>query len=211
MVGDKDFSGVLFATSLNFDISVYEIFLPLAFGGAIILVDNLFYLTTAPARDEVRLINTVPSLMATFLKGGSLPVGVRLVNLAGEVLPRALAGRIFADRPNIRLFNLYGPTETTVYSTWSEVDRNDRRSPPIGVPISNTEVYVLDEFREPVPKGGTGELWIGGMGVSRGYLNRHELTQQRFIPNPFGEGRIYKTGDLVSWLSDGQLGISAAS
>ena len=191
---------------MNFDISVYEIFLPLACGGAIILVDTLFDLTTAPARDEVRLINTVPSLMNTFLKGSSLPVGVRLVNLAGEVLSRALASRIFAERTDIRLFNLYGPTETTVYSTWSMVDRNDRRSPPIGAPIWNTELYVLDEFRQLVPEGGIGELWIGGMGVSRGYLNRYELTQQRFVPNPFGEGRIYKTGDLVGWLSDGQLG-----
>jgi non-ribosomal peptide synthetase component F len=86
------------------------------------------------------------------------------------------------------------------------VDRADRRSPPIGLPIWNTELYVLDEFRQLVPEGGIGELWIGGMGVSRGYLNRHELTQQRFVPNPFGEGRLYKTGDLVGWLSDGQLG-----
>ena len=82
----------------------------------------------------------------------------------------------------------------------------DHRSPPIGVPLANTEVYVLDEFLQPMPEGVTGELLIGGMGVSRGYLNRSEMTQQRFIPNPFGEGRLYKSGDLVRWLSDGQLG-----
>jgi amino acid adenylation domain-containing protein len=205
IVSDEDLSGVLFATSLNFDISVYEIFLPLACGGAIIMVDDLFGLTTAPARDEVRIVNTVPSLMAALLKEGSLPVGVHLVNLVGEALPRALADRIFADQTDVRVFNLYGPTETTVYSTWSAVDRNDRRPPSIGVPLSNTEVYVLDEFLQPVPAGCIGELWIGGMGVSRGYLDRSELTRQRFIPNPFGEGRIYKTGDLGAWLSDGQL------
>ena len=138
---------------MNFDISVYEIFLPLACGGAIILVDTLFDLATAPAREEVRLINTVPSLMNTFLNGSSLPVGVRVINLAGEVLPRGLASRIFTERTDIRLFNLYGPTETTVYSTWSMVNRNDGRSPAIGVPIWNTDLYVLDEFKQLVPEG----------------------------------------------------------
>ena len=95
LISDKDVSGVLCATSLNFDISVYEIFLPLSCGGAIILVEDLFCLTTAPARDKVSLVNTVPSVMAAFLREGSLPVGVRVINLAGEPLTRALADLIF--------------------------------------------------------------------------------------------------------------------
>ena len=111
LISDEDISGVLFSTSLNFDISVYEIFLPLAFGGAIVIVDTLFGLTAAPARDEVSLVNTVPSLMSALLKESTLPVSVRLVNFAGEALPRGLADQIFADRPDVRLFNLYGPTD----------------------------------------------------------------------------------------------------
>jgi amino acid adenylation domain-containing protein len=206
LVSDEDISGVLFATSLNFDISVYEIFLPLSCGGAIILVNNLFDLATTSARDKISLINTVPSLISAFLAQASLPSGVRVVNLIGEALQRDLAERISMARPDVRLFNLYGPTETTVYSTGALVDRKDRRPPPIGGPIWNTDVYVLDECLRLVPDGAIGELWIGGAGVARGYLARPELTEERFVPNPFGDGRIYKTGDLVHWLGDGQLG-----
>jgi thioesterase domain-containing protein/acyl carrier protein len=205
LVAEDALSGVLFATSVNFDISVYEMFLPLAFGGTVIIVDNLFELTRCAARDEVRLVNTVPSLLDIFLQTSDLPAGVRVVNLIGEPLPRVLADRLFASRPDLRLFNLYGPTETTVQSTWSLVDRNGRGPPPIGVPLWNTEVYVLDDSLQPVPAGAVGELWIGGVGVARGYLGRPELTQERFRPNPFGNGRIYRTGDLVKWLPDGQL------
>ncbi len=205
LLEEGDCSGVLFATSVNFDISVYEIFLPLASGGTIILVDNLFDLKTAPALEQVRLVNTVPSLLEAFLKWNSLPIGVRVINLIGEALPRTLADRIFSDLPHVRLFNLYGPTETTVQSTGSVVNRHDRRSPPIGKPLWNTNVYVLDELLQPVPDGAIGELWIGGIGLARGYLNRPELTRERFKANPFGEGRIYRSGDLVRWLSDGQL------
>jgi amino acid adenylation domain-containing protein len=205
LVNDDDISGVLFATSLNFDISVYEMFLPLAFGGAIILVEDLFEILTAPSRNKVSLVNSVPSLMDAVVQQGGLPAGVRVVNLAGETLGRKLADRIFAACRGIRLFNCYGPTETTVYSTWSEVGPEDGGPPPIGRPIFNTEVYVLDNSLQLVPPGCIGELWIGGKGVSRGYLNLAELNQQRFRSNPFGDGRIYATGDLAAWQTDGQL------
>ena len=205
LASDAEISGVLFSTSLNFDISVYEIFLPLAHGGTVIMVDDLLGLITAPARDEVRLINTVPSLMSALLKESSLPLGVKAVNLAGEALSRALADRVYLDRPNVRLFNLYGPTEATVYSSYALVEPGGSGPPPIGRPLANAELYVLDDFLQPVPNGCTGQLWIGGEGISRGYLNQPELTQQRFMANPFGEGRIYATGDLAAWRLDGQL------
>jgi amino acid adenylation domain-containing protein len=205
LIGSEDISGVLFSTPLSFDISVYEIFLPLACGGAIILVDSLFAPESAPGKSDVRLINTVPSLMNTFLTEAKLPDAIRVVNLAGEPLPHALADKLFIGHPELRIFNLYGPTETAVYSTWSCVKPEDGRPPPIGFPFANTRLYVLDEFLEPMPDGIVGELWIGGAGVAQGYINQPELTAQRFVPNPFGSDRLYRTGDLVRWLPDGQL------
>ena len=205
LVQDEDLRGVLFSTSLNFDISVYEIFLPLVFGGRMIIVDNLLSLPMTEARDEVRLINTGPSLMAALLRLDWTPSKIRTINLAGEPLPRRLADELFKARPELALFNLYGPTETTVYSTCSRVSNSDRRPPAIGKPLWNTQVYVLGPQAGLLPKGATGELYIGGAGVSRGYLDRPALTRERFIDNPYGEGSLYRTGDLVRWRTDNEL------
>jgi amino acid adenylation domain-containing protein len=205
LVQDEDLSGVLFSTSLNFDISVYEIFLPLVFGGRMIIVDNLLSLPMAEARDDVRLINTGPSLMAALLRLDWTPSKVRTINLAGEPLPLRLADELFKSNPNLALFNLYGPTETTVYSTYSRVSNSDRRPPAIGKPLWNTQVYVLGPQAGLLPKGATGELYIGGAGVSRGYLGRPALTRERFITNPYGKGSLYRTGDLVRWRTDNEL------
>lgn len=205
LIHDEDLKGVLFATSLNFDISVYEIFLPLIFGGRMIMVDNLLSLPTIAARDEVRLINTGPSLMAALMALRWTPDAIRTINLAGEPLPRGLADKIFKANPEVALFNLYGPTETTVYSTYAHVLKSDKRPPAIGRPLWNTQVYVLGPRGGLLPKGAIGELYIGGTGVSRGYLGRPALTRDRFIANPFGAGTLYKTGDLVRWRSDNAL------
>src|SRR5690606_35313430 len=120
----------------------------------------------------------------------------------GEALPEALAEALL---PRVgELWNLYGPTETTVWSTIERVRSGDPIT--VGRPIANTTVYVLDEHMQPVPVGVPGELWIGGAGVAQGYLNRPELTAERFRESPFRAGeRIYGTGDLVRWLSDGRL------
>jgi len=200
-----DLSGILFVTSLNFDISVYELFVPLIFGGRMIMVENIIDLANAPAREEIRLINTGPALLDALLTVGTLPRNIRTVNLAGEPLSRDLADRIFAAAPGVRLINLYGPTETTVYSTQSRVDAADRRAPAIGRPIWNTQAFVLDSSRNLLPGGATGELYIGGAGVSRGYLHQPGLTQERFSRNPFGGGYLYRTGDLARWRADGEL------
>lgn len=205
LVPDDDLEGILFSTSLNFDISVYEIFLPLLFGGKMILVDNLLALPDAEARDAVRIINTGPSLMGALLKLGWMPRNVRTINLCGEPLTRNLADAIFKANPNVALFNMYGPTETTVYSTCARVPMSDDRAPAIGRPLWNTQVCVLGPQGGLIPKGVAGELYIGGAGVSRGYLGRPDLTRDRFIDNPFGEGKLYKTGDLVRWRSDNEL------
>jgi len=133
------------------------------------------------------------------------PSKVRTINLAGEPLPLRLADELFKANPNLALFNLYGPTETTVYSTYSRVSNSDRRPPAIGKPLWNTQVYVLGPQGGLLPKGATGELYIGGAGVSRGYLDRPTLTRERFITNPYGEGSLYRTGDLVRWRTDNEL------
>ena len=193
IVSDAELRGVLFSTSLNFDLSAFEMFFPLVFGGCIVLVENLLTLQSAPQRDKVRLVNTGPSLLDALLRTGGLPAAVTTIILAGEKLSRHLADAVFKAAPAIRLLNCYGPTETTVYSSWAPVDPADRSEPTIGRAIWNTTLYVLDSALALVPVGVEGELFIGGAGVARGYLGRSELTAERFLPNPFGLGRMYRT------------------
>ncbi|HEY3261999.1 MAG TPA: non-ribosomal peptide synthetase [Pseudonocardiaceae bacterium] len=200
-------TGVLFATSVCFDISVFEVFFPLAVGGTVIVAENALALPDLAARDRVTLVNTVPSAMAALLRGAGhgagLPASVRVVNLAGEPLPRRLADQVYAQPQVRRLFNLYGPTEDTVYSTCSLVERDEPAEPTIGVPLPGTVGHVLDEQRRPVVDGGIGELFLAGQGLARGYLGRPDLTAERFLE--FAGTRMYRTGDLVRRLPDGRL------
>ena len=205
IVSDEELRGLLFSTSLNFDLSAFEMFLPLAFGGCIVMVENLLALQSAPQRDKVRLVNTGPSMLDALLRTGRLPAGVTTVILCGEKLTRRLANSLFEAAPATRLLNFYGPTETTVYSSWAPVDPAAHSEPTIGRAIWNTTLYVLDSGLALVPVGAEGELYIGGAGVAGGYLGRPELTAERFLPNPFGAGRIYRTGDRVRWRPDGEL------
>ncbi|MBL4915898.1 LLM class flavin-dependent oxidoreductase [Tabrizicola sp. DMG-N-6] len=129
--------------------------------------------------------------------------GVKTLMLGGEALPSALV-RDLQDTTQARILNMYGPTETTIWSTVEEAMPGDGIV-NIGTPIANTQVYVLDEALQPVPRGIAGELWIGGEGVTRGYWQREDLTAERFRPNPFHAGRMYRTGDLVRLRADGRL------
>ncbi|MFZ2105478.1 MAG: amino acid adenylation domain-containing protein, partial [Roseiarcus sp.] len=205
IVSDAELGGLLFSTSLNFDLSAFEMFLPLCFGGCIVMVENLLALHAAPRRDRVRFVNTGPSLLDALLRIGKPPPGVTTVLVAGERLSRHLASVVFDAAPGIRLLNCYGPTETTVYSTGAPVDPTDRSEPSIGRSIWNTSLHVLDSGGALLPPGAEGELFIGGAGVARGYLGRPELTAERFLPDPFGPGRLYRTGDRVRWRPDGNL------
>jgi amino acid adenylation domain-containing protein len=205
---DAELAGVLAATSICFDLSVFELFLPLSCGGSVILAQNALHLPELPDRDFVTLVNTVPSAMRELVAHGQLPPSVQTVNLAGEPLTRALAQQVFAQPQVARLYNLYGPSEDTTYSTWVCVDRDEAGEPSIGRPIANTQAYILDEQMQPVPLGVVGELYLGGDGVSRGYLNRPGLTAEKYVPDPFSPqpgARLYKTGDLARYRRDGQL------
>ncbi|MGB3292554.1 MAG: amino acid adenylation domain-containing protein [Phormidesmis sp.] len=198
-------AGVLASTSLCFDLSVFELFLPLCWGGQVILAENALQLPALPAAEEVTLINTVPSAMAELLRMQAVPASVRTVNLAGEALHNPLVQQIYRETAVKQVFNLYGPSEDTTYSTYASVPRGATQSPAIGRPIAQTEVYILDSALQLVPIGVAGELHIGGAGLARGYLNRPDLTAEKFISNPFGPGRLYKTGDLARYRADGTL------
>lgn len=203
---DEELSAVLASTSLCFDLSIFELFVPLSLGGAVVVVENVLQLSDAAAQHPVSLVNTVPSAIAELLRARSIPACVSVVNLAGEPLSTALVNELYA-LPNIqRVYDLYGPSEDTTYSTWSQRIANVR--PTIGRPIANTRAYIVDAHKQLTPVGVPGELYLAGEGLARGYLYRPELTADRFVANPFpqdGFDRAYRTGDRVRWRADGLL------
>nr|WP_279635659.1 non-ribosomal peptide synthetase [Corallococcus carmarthensis] len=201
----EELKGTLAATSLNFDLSVFELFAPLSSGGAVVVARNALHLAELPTASHVTLVNTVPSAMAQLLRLNAVPPGVRVINLAGEALPETLAKQVYAVPTVQKLFNLYGPSEDTTYSTASLVGRDE--VPLIGRPLPATRAYVLDASLQPVPVGVAGELYLAGEGQARGYLLRPELTAERFVPEPYGPpgGRMYRTGDRVRYRIDGRL------
>ncbi len=203
----EELAGVLFATSICFDLSVFELFATLSAGGTVILAENALHLVQLPAKDEVTLINTVPSAIAELLRIGGIPQSVRTINLAGEALPLHLVQELY-ELPTVRkVYNLYGPSEDTTYSTYALLERSAITTPSIGRPLPNTQAYLLDSNMQPVPIGVPGQLYLAGDGLARGYLNRDELTREKFVPDPFSTdgARMYATGDLARWLPDGSL------
>jgi acyl-coenzyme A synthetase/AMP-(fatty) acid ligase/acyl carrier protein len=167
------------------------------------------YLATVIADEQVTTLHFVPTMLQVFLEEPSIRAltSIRRVVCSGEVLGPALRNRFFEKLPEARLWNLYGPTEATVDVS---VHRCGREGPdwtvPIGRPIANTRLHVLDERMRSVPIGTPGELYIGGVQVARGYIGRDDLTAERFVRAPEVDvGRIYRTGDLVRWNVDGEL------
>jgi amino acid adenylation domain-containing protein len=205
---EEELAGVLASTSICFDLSIFEIFAPLSLGGRLILCENALQLPQIPHRHEVRLINTVPSAIKELVAQNAIPNGVITINLAGEPLSTDLVDKLYT-LPHIRkVYDLYGPTETTVYSTFAL--RTPKGPATIGKPLDGEYVYILDKDFRPVPSNEIGEIYIGGCGLAREYLNRRDLTNERFCPNPFsnqpGHGhRMYKTGDLGRFLEDGSI------
>ena len=202
----EDLRYVLACTSVCFDLSVFEVFVPLCCGGTVVFVDSPLELHHAPARNLVTLINTVPSAIAELVAAGHVPDSVRVVNLAGEPLRAELVEAIFRGTRADRVCNLYGPTEDTTYATGAEILRGQRWAPTIGTPIANHKAYILDRSLAPVPIGVTGELVLGGRGIARSYLNRPELSAEKFIASPFVSGtRLYRTGDLARFRPNGEI------
>jgi|GEM_PF-1025393 len=204
---------LLSTTTVSFDISVLELFLPLTVGARGVLVDRATAVdgaALAARMDGVTAMQATPTTWRLLLDSGWTGSSTLEVLSGGEPLDRDLAERLGTAVGE--LWNVYGPTETTV---WSSVDRVGLDAEPpdatgsiaIGRPIANTGLYVVDPALQPVPRGTVGELVIGGVGVTRGYRRRPALTAERFVPDPFGEagGRLYRTGDLARWRSDGRL------
>ncbi|MBN4004177.1 amino acid adenylation domain-containing protein [Nostoc sp. LPT] len=200
---------LLSVTTLSFDIAVLEIFLPLIVGATTLIVSR------EVATDGEKLLKTLNHSGTTVMQ--ATPATWRLLLAAGwqgskqlkilcggEALPPTLAKELVNRAHSV--WNMYGPTETTIWSTCYQIKADGM--PLIGQPIANTEIYLLDAYQQPVPVGVAGELYIGGAGVALGYLNRPELTTERFISNPFSQephARLYRTGDLVRYLADGNL------
>jgi amino acid adenylation domain-containing protein len=202
----EELSGTLFGTSICFDLSIFEMFVPLSVGGTVIIAQNALALKDLSVAKEVRLINTVPSAIAELLRMNAVPGSVLTVNLAGEALSEMLAREIYAQTSARRVYNLYGPTEDTTYSTYTLIPRNGEVT--IGHPIANTQAYILDARRQPAPIGVPGELYLAGDGLARGYYGRDDLTNERFVPNLFSaepNARMYRTGDRCRYRDDGAI------
>ncbi|HEY0736310.1 MAG TPA: amino acid adenylation domain-containing protein, partial [Herpetosiphonaceae bacterium] len=209
---------VLQTVPLGFDISVREIFWPLLSGAQLVLAQpggqaDLSYLLAAIQRWSITQIRFVPPMLQLLLQEPDLSgcATLRRVFCGGETMPATLPQRFF-EQLTAELHNTYGPTEATVNASAWACAPAPTAFIPLGAPVANTQLYVLDANLEPVPLGVVGELHIGGAGLARGYLNRPELTAERFVPDPFGypEGtrsgaRLYKTGDLVRRHADGTL------
>lgn len=205
----------IFKTSLNFDPSVWELFWTLWVGATICIarpggqLDN-GYLIEQIQKRGCTSIYFVPSMLRVFLEepGVELCHSLKRVICGGEALARETIDRFYKLLP-AELHHSYGPTETSIAATeWTCEPQTERRIVPMGYPLANTQTYVMDQALHLVPIGVLGELYIGGLGLGRGYLNRTELTAERFIPDPFSSvpgARLYKTGDLVRFLADGSL------
>ncbi|ATL25759.1 Siderophore biosynthesis non-ribosomal peptide synthetase modules, Bacillibactin synthetase component F [Streptomyces formicae] len=204
--GTHGFDHTIASTSLAFDVSVFEILAPLLNGGSVELIADGLALTDRLRNEPVPgLVSGVPSVLDHALTDTHGTITGSIV-LAGEALPAHALTRIRAAHPGTRLINAYGPTEATVYATTWTDDHTHTTTVPIGTPLWNTHTYVLDDRLQPVPPGVTGELYLAGAGLARGYTNRPALTAERFIANPFTPGqRMYRTGDLTRRRADGQL------
>ncbi|MFE7275840.1 amino acid adenylation domain-containing protein [Streptomyces sp. NPDC057623] len=207
---------VLQKTPSGFDVSVWEFFWPLRVGATLVVADpgghqDPDYLARTIREQDVTTCHFVPSMLQVFLgspDAADCGSALRRVFSSGEALPRETAAEFSRVLPGAVLHNLYGPTEAAVDVTYHECVPGDTGPVPIGRPIWNTQLYVLDAGLRPLPSGVVGELYIAGAGLARGYLNRAALTAGRFVADPFGPpgSRMYRTGDMARWQADGTLG-----
>jgi amino acid adenylation domain-containing protein len=202
---------LLATTTLSFDIAALELYLPLLTGGVLVLADPLQgeipHLAAKAEHEQVSILQGTPTLW-NILAGqpwGTFAKNLKLL-CGGEALEKTTAERLLEISKSV--WNVYGPTETTVWSSTFELKREAENITLIGKPIANTQMYVLDELMQPTPIGVAGELYVGGLGLARGYINRPDLTAEKFVPDPFTgkQGmRLYRTGDIARWKPDGNL------
>jgi amino acid adenylation domain-containing protein len=207
---------VLQKTPYSFDVSVWEFFWPLMTGACLVMARpgghrDALYLASVIQECKITTLHFVPSMLQIFLEASAAGqcTNLRRVFCSGEALPYELTERFFQVLPSVELHNLYGPTEAAVDVTYWACQPKSRRSVvPIGRPVANTQIYVLDKRLQPVPIGIPGELHIGGIQLAREYLNRPDLTAEKFIHDPYGsspDARLYKTGDLARVMPDASV------
>ena len=204
---------VLQKTPFSFDVSVWEFFWPLMVGSRLVVAlpgahrDPALLIDTI-VEQRISTVHFVPSMLQAFIHEPGVEVCTSLQRIvcSGEALPADAQAQVFARLPQAGLFNLYGPTEAAIDVThWTCID-DGRHSVPIGRPIANLRTHILDAELNPVPAGAAGELYLGGIGLARGYHRRAALTAERFVVDPFGSGeRLYRTGDLARYRHDGVI------
>jgi amino acid adenylation domain-containing protein len=203
---------VLQKTPYSFDVSVWEFFWPMTAGASVVFAapgghKDVGYLEELINDEKITTLHYVPSMLNSFLENARADCGsVRQIFCSGEALDKKGVDHYRSRFPNAALHNLYGPTEAAIDVTAYDCSRLNYPFVPIGTPIDNIQIYILDQHGQLQPIGAPGELQIGGDGLARGYLNRPELTREKFVANPFVPGtRLYKTGDLARWLDDGDI------
>ncbi|HEU4733659.1 MAG TPA: amino acid adenylation domain-containing protein, partial [Kofleriaceae bacterium] len=207
---------VLHKTPFSFDVSVWELFWPLMAGAAMVIARpgghrDPAYIAELCVRERVTTIHFVPTMLGAFLEAAPVEqlTSLRRIIASGEALPRTFAGAVLARMPGAAMVNLYGPTEASVDVTaWTCAPGDPDGGVPIGRPIANIAIHLLDRELRRVPVGVPGELYIAGVGLARGYLRRPALTAERFVPDPFAAepgGRMYRTGDLARYRPDGAI------
>ncbi|MCB9252335.1 MAG: amino acid adenylation domain-containing protein [Flavobacteriales bacterium] len=206
---------VLQKTTFSFDVSVWELIWPLMFGATLVIArpsghKDADYLKSEIESSKIELLHFVPSMLEVFLlnlnKGECS--GLKKVLCSGEALIPSQVKLFQQVLPGAELYNLYGPTEAAIDVTCYKIENPDLPKVPIGKPVSNTKIYIVDALKRQQPVGIPGELCIGGLQVAQGYLNREELTAEKFIRDPFGPStysKMYLTGDKARWLSDGNI------
>ncbi len=199
---------LLSVTTLSFDIAVLEIFLPLTVGAKVILASREIATHGAQLLQQLNnsaatVMQATPATWRMLLDAGWEGNSQLKIICGGEALPQSLA-RQLCQRCS-QIWNLYGPTETTIWSTIYQISDSEKPI-SIGRPLANTQIYILDKYLQPLPVGISGEIYIGGVGLARGYFNQPELTEQKFITNPFNpKTLLYKTGDLARYLPNGEI------
>ncbi|WP_018416510.1 non-ribosomal peptide synthetase [Teredinibacter turnerae] len=202
----------LFKTPYNFDVSVWEIFWPLQTGATLAIAAADSHLDPYSIAEQIKqfqanLVHFVPAMLSALLaaKVDGLP-SVKTVICSGEELKQEHQQQFYAQFKTATLYNLYGPTEAAIdVSCWTCTPTFAGHVLPIGKPVANTQLHIVDEQMRPVPVGVMGELLIAGVQVAQGYVGAENLTAERFIANPFGKGRVYRTGDFARWNSAGEI------